>query len=539
MKNHFLSTAFLLLVAQATFGQGAATDYADDAFRYSDFSLNGTARFRALGGNHAALGADASNLSGNPAGLGFYNRSEFSISPSYNGVSNRSTFLDGQTTGSNGKVSVGQLSLILAGRDNGDRRWRRSTFGLSYSQSVNFNDYVSARGINNNRASSIAQTYVNAANAGDADYPNGYTGPGINDLYNADLNQAGSAAAAAYQLYLIDPTRLVGQDSQGNDVYGAPFSRRDVNNTKEQRATLSRSGAHSQWTLAYAGNLDDKFYVGGSIGVTRLRYSSEYIFTELPINGTGFYNYGQNNRFTVTGTGINATLGMIYKVAPELQLGAALTTPTFSSVREVFAQSVFADPADPNILNGTYGPQPPSSVDVVTPSDNFDYTLQTPLRASGGATFFLGKSGFITATAEYVGYSGMRVRTSVFSSASDNTAFRDDVRQAVQDTYQSVVNLRAGAEVRAGIVRLRAGVGYLPSAYKFDLDRVPASDRAKLLITAGLGIRNDRFFADLSGAYLTYKSGLTPFSLPSNNDTPTVLTTNRNTNVTLSIGTFF
>jgi hypothetical protein len=113
------------------------------------------------------------------------------------------------------------------------------------------------------------------------------------------------------------------------------------------------------------------------------------------------------------------------------------------------------------------------------------------------------------------------------------------VRQAVQDTYQSVVNLRAGAEVRAGIVRLRAGVGYLPSAYKFNLDRVPASDRAKLLITAGLGVRNDRFFADLSGAYLTYKSGFTPFSLPSDNDTPTVLTSNRNTNVTLSIGTFF
>ncbi|GAB3755462.1 hypothetical protein [Spirosoma pomorum] len=535
MKNHFLSTAFLLLMAQATFGQGVATDYADDAFRYSDFTLSGTARFRALGGNHAALGADASNVAGNPAGLGFYNRSEFSITPTLNSINNQSNFLGTQTIGQKDKFSVGQFGLILAGRDNGGQRWRRSTFGITYSQSLNFNDYTSARGVNNNPNSSIAQTYVNAANAGDADYPNGYTGPGIDNLYNFDLNQAGSAAAAAYQLYIIDPTRFVGKDNQGNDIYAAPFARGDANTQKEQRATLNRSGAHSQWTLAYAGNLDDKLYIGGSIGITRLRYSSEYVFTELPIGGNTFFNYGQNNRFTVTGTGINATLGLIYKVAPELQLGAALTTPSFTSVRETFAQTIFAQPSDPNLINR----RPPSSVDVVTPSDNFDYTLQTPLRASGGATFFLGKSGFITATAEYVGYGGMRVRTSVFSSAGDNTAFRNDVRQAVQDTYQSVVNLRAGAEVRAGILRLRAGVGYLPTAYKFNLDRVPASDRAKLLITAGLGIRNERFFADLSGAYLTYKSGFTPYSLPADSDTPTVLTNNRNTNVSLSVGTFF
>ena len=107
----------------------------------------------------------------------------------------------------------------------------------------------------------------------------------------------------------------------------------------------------------------------------------------------------------------------------------------------------------------------------VDPSNNFQYSLQTPLRASGGATYFLskGKIGFLTATAEYVGYQGMRVRTSAFTNQQDNTDFKNDVTRFVQETYQNVMNVRAGAEIRAGLLRLRAGVGYLPSAYKVDL----------------------------------------------------------------------
>jgi hypothetical protein len=540
MRHTIFTTALLLSLAQLTYGQGSAADYADATYQYSENTLNGTARFRGLGGNHAALGGDASNLFGNPAGLGFYNRSEVSISPSFNGVNNRSSYLGAQTTGTQGNVSIGQFSVVFSGRDNGpdNRRVRRSNFGISYSQALNFQNYINAVGSNQNRNSSILQTYVNAANAGDASNPNGYTGQAINNLYDFDLNQAANSAAAAYQLYLIDPTGVVGQNASGQ-ILGPPYARADANTAKVQQATISRSGASSQWTLAYAGNFDDKFYIGGSLGITRLRFNSTYAFTETPINGTAFNNYGQTNTFTVTGTGINATLGIIYKLVPEVQLGATIVSPTFSSVREQFQQNLSASPKDPNIINPPNGPTPPGSVAVVTSNDNFPYSMQTPFRATGGATVFLGKAGFLTATAEYVGYGGMRARTTAFNDVQTNNQFRSDVTREVQATYKSVVNLRAGAEFRAGIARVRAGVGYLPSAYVFDLDRVPRADRSKLLVSAGLGVRNERFFADLSGSYLTYSSGFTPYSLPSDANTPTVLTSNRGTNVTLSVGTFF
>jgi hypothetical protein len=59
---------------------------------FSTTAPTGTARFQALGGNHSALGADVSSASGNPAGLGFYTRSEFSFTPTYQSISNSSLY---------------------------------------------------------------------------------------------------------------------------------------------------------------------------------------------------------------------------------------------------------------------------------------------------------------------------------------------------------------------------------------------------------------------------------------------------------------
>ncbi|WP_020597955.1 hypothetical protein [Spirosoma panaciterrae] len=523
MTKPFYFTVALGLLSHLAFSQGASYEYADDAFRYSDFSQNGTARFRGIGGNHAALGGDASNLSGNPAGLAFYNRSELSISPMFTSANNQNTFLGSQINSSAGKVSIGQFGLILPGSSNGSRRWRRSAFGVSYSQNVNFFDYVDARGLNNNPNSSIAQTYINAANSA------AYSEKELSDSFYPNSKQADFREAAAYGLYLINPTDL------GNNGSGPPYTRYDATVQKDQRSTISRSGTNSQWTFSYAGNLDDKFYIGGSLALTHLRYSSEVAFLETPVNGKVFTNYGQTNRLDVKGSGINASLGFIYKIVPQFQVGGTIISPTISSANETFGQTLNAVAKDPKLVLTT------NYVDVVDPSNDFNYTLQTPLRASGGATYFLGngKIGFLTATAEYVNYQGMRVRTTAFTNQQDNTDFKNDVKRFVQDTYQNVFNVRGGAEIRAGILRVRAGVAYLPSAYKIDLDRVAKADRSKLILSAGLGVRNDRFFADLSGSYLTYKSGYSPFELPNSSDTPTVATNNRYTNLMLSMGVFF
>lgn len=532
MKHLFFPIA-LVLVTTFSFGQSTGfADYADDAFRFSTYTQNGTARFRGLGGNQTALGGDASNVFGNPAGLGFYNRSELSISPSLNLTSNKSTYLGGITTATNSNVNIAQAGIIFAGGSNsGNTTLRRSNFGITYSQSTNFSEQVIGAGTNRNTNSSIVQPFINGANYGTNE--KGYSEADLDNAYDPTTGQAQIAEAAAYRLYLINPTDL------GTKGSGPPYTRLDANVPLSQRAVINRSGAHSQFTLAYAGNFNDKFYIGGALALTHLKYISDFTLTEAPVGGVTFNSYGQNNLFSVTGNGVNLSVGAIYKIDPSLQVGATIISPTFTGINESFNQSLLASPKDPKLIAAYSSAKTPNTIPIA--GNDFEYTLTTPLRASAGATYFLndGKLGFLTATAEYVGYSGMRGNTTGYNNSAANQDFHDGVKYNVKQTYQDIVTFRGGAEIRAGLLRLRAGAAYIPSAYKLDLDRVAKADRYTLLLSAGLGIRNQRFFADASGSYNTTKSGFGPYVLPNDADSPTVATTQNRTNITLSFGVFF
>src|SRR5690606_39400237 len=71
----------------------SAQQYQENALRFSDIHVNGTARFQGLGGGHAALGGDPSAMTSNPAGLGFYTRSEITVTPGYQSLSSDSRYL--------------------------------------------------------------------------------------------------------------------------------------------------------------------------------------------------------------------------------------------------------------------------------------------------------------------------------------------------------------------------------------------------------------------------------------------------------------
>ncbi|MFC5408164.1 hypothetical protein ACFPMF_02495 [Larkinella bovis] len=515
MKNSIFLVGLLLYAGNAL---GQADIYAGDAFRYSEITQTGTARMRALGGNHASLGGDASSVFGNPAGLGFYNRSEISLSPSINITSAQATYIGNQRSNSITKPGISQFGLILAGnKQNENRRWRRTALGITYSRQVNLANNFQFQARNNR--SSIVDTYIVDAN------DRNLTGAQIDADYNTSTNEARYLAAAAYQLFLINGTA----SSTNPNQTGPPYFRYDASAPTDQLNTFESSGGHSQWTIAYAGNLDDKLYLGASLGISRLRYDFENVFRETVVGGAVFNNYSQIDNLTVTGNGINFSFGLIYKPDRNLQIGASLATPNFTSIKESFEQSIRVDAKDPSL--------PINRNEVFVEPINFEYNLTTPFRASGGLTYFLGsgKIGFITATADYVGYGGMRATTKVYDT-QDNTAFKNDVKTEVMNTYKNVVNLRAGAEIRAGLLRVRGGVAYLPDAYKQQLNNI---DRSRVLVSGGLGIRTDRFFVDASGTYTTAKSAYTPYTLPNTADYASAQIDSKMTNITLTLGAFF
>src|SRR5688500_6481288 len=68
-----------------------AMEYYKDALRFCPTSPRGSARFQGMGGVNNALGADLSSLAGNPAGMGFYQRSEIGMSTALGFGNTRST----------------------------------------------------------------------------------------------------------------------------------------------------------------------------------------------------------------------------------------------------------------------------------------------------------------------------------------------------------------------------------------------------------------------------------------------------------------
>ena len=78
MTNRFLGIA-LAIITMTTNAQNEI-----DALRYSTHNLNGTARYTAMGGAFSSLGAEFSALSQNPAGIGMYQFSEITFTPSFN-----------------------------------------------------------------------------------------------------------------------------------------------------------------------------------------------------------------------------------------------------------------------------------------------------------------------------------------------------------------------------------------------------------------------------------------------------------------------
>lgn len=532
--KRFLAGLLLALPTSSLLAQGLAAEYADDAFRYNDFVQQGSARFRGVGGNHVSLGGDASNIAGNPAGLGFYNRSEFTFSPSINLLSGKNVYLGSTTNASKTNLNIGQASLVFAGETSSNSSLRRSSFGISYSQSLNFSDNIDAQGRNNNTNSSFLNEYLPGINSDD---PINTRERVFSQGFDANTASARFPEAALYGLFLINPTVYGATPANPNgtvDTNGAPYFNNDLSLQRNQRVTANRSGANSQWTFAYGSNFNDKLYLGISANVARIRYDSEITVRESPINGD-FDNYGRTNNLAVTGTGFGVKVGAIYRPVQSFQIGVDAASPTFYSMKETFQQTFFAFGRTPGLINNLRG----GNTVAVDPND-FDYSMTSPFRASGGFTYFMGggKLGFLTATAEYVNYSGMRTGTDALPTSQDNTDFRNNVKTEVQNTYQNVLNVRAGAEIRASMFRLRAGVAYLPTAYRIDLDRVNRDDRSRVLFSAGVGVRSDRFFADLAGSFYSQKSGLSPYFI-NDNDTPTVSTTSQRTNAMLSVGFFF
>jgi len=128
----------LLLAAITTIGQNSV-----DVLRYSQFYNGGTARYMSMGGAFAALGADFSTLSSNPAGIAIYKKSEFTFTPAIYFSKSASNTNNFEGRGNKDNLNINNFGLVMVQNMNEDNDgWKSFQFGVGLNRRNNFNREV-------------------------------------------------------------------------------------------------------------------------------------------------------------------------------------------------------------------------------------------------------------------------------------------------------------------------------------------------------------------------------------------------------------
>lgn len=429
-----------------------------------------------MGGAATALGGDIGTVYLNPAGLGFYNRSDFSITPTFHSNATEAAYFGNTDYQYRNKLNISNLGLVFRGTNpqTGGEGWLGGSFSISYQQLNNFNRDVSYAGENPNN------TYVDSFLQ--------FDDQGIDRL----LDNNDAHTVLAYNTYLIDDGFFFLDNNQDTVFYYDtffPFTEAEF--PVRQAETIRTSGSQGQWNFAYGGNFGDQLYIGAGIGLPTLRYRRESTYEER-VNDNLYAEFPSelenfpNNRVVVfedllqEGAGINATLGIIARPMEFLTLGLSYRTPTFYSIEETSYlryQNYFITE------NPRTGRQLEENDAEYAP---FNFNLRTPGVLNVGAAYFIEKSGVITADIEYTDYSNSRL--------TDSRNLLRGESEALSENLGAVVNYRLGGEYRYQNLRFRLGYAHQASPYAVN----STENLSQNILSGGLGIRLSRFYADLA-----------------------------------------
>lgn len=496
MKKLLLFYVSVLTVTQM---HAQIYSYPNLARQFSSNYATGSARMQGLGGSFGVLGADLSSIAGNPAGLGFYTRSEVGMNVGILDAQTTSNYFDQPTQASSTSVHIPNFGLVITGSNTSRSDWR-GTFGFSYSQRTVFTQPLQVEGMNN-RSSYLdfliekANSRYNNAGGGDID------GNVIDDEYDSFNKAANTLEGVAYQTFLIN------NSSSG----GAPFNRFEPNLPTNQLGVATNSGVVSQWNFSYGANYKERLFIGIGLHFSKLKSINDFSWTEEFIGANYIAGFETNEKLETTGSGISATLGLIYKLTPSLRISLAAESPMYydqmaERLTGITFPRVFGVPSE---LNGN--PITITKVNSVRLLPNeFNYQMTTPLKFSAGAAYFFGKRALVSFDAEYMNYPGIRLAAAELGAFA-NQQFKDKYNGQVKANFQSALNLKVGAEIRVSSAwSVRGGVATYGQAYASDYDLI---DRSQFQISAGLGYRSNAFYLDLGIWQRTGKDAYTPYVL--------------------------
>ncbi len=480
-------------MATVAISQKASAQYSQDAIRFSGSQVGSTSRIKAIGDANIAVGGDLTSIGGNPAGLGFFTRSEASITPEFNQSRATGSYLNATTKDKRNDGNFNNASIVFYGQLNKQRGedkthgWLSVNFGANYVRTNNFYQNTYYSGVNG--SSSIADYYANLANQA---LDNGYSLDGYLEGWARDQRLINLNSSNFYE-----PSTTLG-GTQSN--------------------LITATGGQTEYNFSFGANYSNKLYVGAGFGITNIRYNYNSQFTEdnyeyVNVNKDFVSTYTRDQ--VTKGNGFNGRLGLIYKPVEAVRIGATVTTPTWYNI----------DDSSYEGLSTTYQGEARRTAGSTYPAS---YNLRTPFKVGGGLAIFAGKYGFITGDVEYLDYSSAKLSSNDFDVSQDNA----DIKRY----YGSAVNARFGAEARIpGNFFLRGGYGIQGNPVKNDATAKVGSDVKT--ISGGLGYRFGDYYIDAT--YVNVKRSATQYPYEIGDLSPAAALKYNNNNLFLTLGIRF
>ncbi len=424
----------------------------EDALRFGNTEVFGSARFFGTGGSMTAIGVDGSTLHTNPAGIGWNRFSAAQITPGFalnnltarlrNGTGNE------EVDESNGTFVVPSASLVWAG-DTRSVNWSTFNFGISYTRLADFNETIA---FNGRSEGGIIDAIVEDLN------------DGIVDGFRSELARQIPNAVQEDDLGFFSDFDL--ESSAGGQI--------------RREGTVERSGSLNEIALGFGGNYLEKVLWGVTIGIPVIDFTETKVYDEVDDRDeiSFFDNAGFDELLELSGSGVNFKFGLIGRPTDNIRLSAAVHSPTFWTVDEVY-ETTFE-------YNFTDNGQAQGGTEL-SPRSEAAYNLRTPWKFFLGAGYLFGRTGFVSIDADYSNLAGT-------SFSSDDFATVDEAGNAdVDRELKSMLGVRVGGELNLKPFQIRAGVGYRQNPV---INLRNDEDAANLSLSGGVGYSAGKFFVD-------------------------------------------
>ncbi len=475
MKRYII----LPFLAAALTAQAQDT-YMNERITNNSSDVIGTARYVGMGGALGALGADISVISWNPAGIGLYRKNDIAFT--FGGLWGKSSIAEENR----GKGTVDQAGFVY-NIPTGSESCPYVNFSFNYQKKINFNHNFYA---NNNLGGLSQMDQLAELTEWDDNWQNNHVGLAMQ--YDYDAEQRGE-------------DRIFFKRDGNGDLYNDFSSSSYIYKHHSE-------GSVQSFDFNLSTNINDRAFLGLTIGVDNMRYRGWSYYMENFMDGSG-PNYDLSNDYKITGTGVNVKLGTIIRPIENspFRFGLVVETPTWYRLRN----STLFDYSN-NVDNGW--------------ESYLKFKLSSPwkVRASIGST--VGTSFAWDIDYEYAAYAGIRMgypNDDNYYPYDINTSSYKDVamNNHTRHTLRGVHTLRAGMEWNATKnLAFRLGYNLSTSAYEknvsfdqyqIDYENIKEHNLQKTaidystntsymrmgatnILTLGVGYRAKSFYIDLA-----------------------------------------